>query len=181
MITFSTDADKFIREFKAVAREFPKEADKAIGNAASIIKRQVASAFLKGGSPITGTLAARSEIAKFLNPGNFGGKVTRIKPFFIKRLGEYSRAIAPMDWARTFIDGLQNGNPNLLANRQDTLKLHARLGAKDAPLSLHRIVKEGNGFSPDRPVIPPIARNASEKFPEWINGALNKILARNIR
>lgn len=161
--------------FAEVARLFPKEVDRAHGQAASIVARKIRSAVAKGGTAETGGLAPHSPLRAMLWPAMpFGGVyASRAKQLCrVQRRGAVLHA--------GYVSAVEGG----FSRWQEGGTVE--LGTKARAAIHRRLAYGGNRYAevpetatqPARPVVPPIHAATVREFPRWVESAALKLVNR---
>ena len=167
------DEAEAVKRLDAAAVAFPRELDKALGRAASILKRQVRAA-VSGRSAIA-PLRPLDTVTILLH-GNLplGGVLSDMAHIRVSRTGRYTRSVGPAEYMERLFSLWQDGGTTRVGDKGVRHALYRALGR----LGQAGLVKSMPLAYEGRPVIPKITENAKPLFRTWILGALDNALKR---
>lgn len=167
------DESAAVRRLDAAADAFPKETDRAVGMAASIIKRQLRAA-VRGRSAVA-PVKPKDEVTVILHgSGELGGVLGRPSSVRVRREGRFARSVGPARFLSRVFALWQDGGPTMVESPAVRHMMHIRLGR----VRMGHLVAVVPSRYEGRPVVPALAADARGKFRGWILGALEKALAK---
>ena len=163
--------------FAEVARLFPKEVDRAHGQAASIVARKIRAAVAKAGNAETGGLAPHSPLRAMLWPAMPYGGVYASRATQLCRVQRRGAALHA-----GYVSAVEGGFSRWQEGGTVSLGTKARAAIR------RRLAYGGNRFAevpetatqPARPVVPPIHAAAVRDFPRWVESAALKLVEKTL-
>lgn len=155
--------------FLDISQKFPDDVHAAYRRAGSIISRKIQSAVTKLGTKDTGKFAQLSEIRNAMRSDPPGGVLSRKGVCKVQRRGN-SYYCGYVSGLSEVFSSWQDGQVVDLANPIIRHHIHKMLGS----MQRKDVVIPYSGNQPNRNVIEPITKIASEKLADWVISVLNK-------
>lgn len=166
MITVRIDDISARRRLAAIAGACPRETRRALARYGGLLRRRMAKV-VKGWAGVE-----PSELRNALHPGAAGRPLSSSRSIRIAKPSRFAIVVGWIDALVPYAARWQSGGAVGLDDPQVRHALHRTLGAR----GMRELPVDPAGRQPERPVVPPVAAEASREAPRVILGMIRNIL-----